>query len=84
VLALLTPSELGTGAPLHGVACSFLQNSPTTPSITMANAEENIKWVDTPAAPAPSAPEFDCGVRTTLVSAASLQSLAATTSLASH
>jgi hypothetical protein len=31
-------------------------------------SEETFEWVKTPAAPWPTAPEFDCGVKTTSVS----------------
>jgi hypothetical protein len=31
-------------------------------------SEENFEWVETPPAPSPITPAFDCGVKTTSVS----------------
>jgi hypothetical protein len=31
-------------------------------------SEDNFEWVETPPAPSPVTPEFDCGVKTTSVS----------------
>jgi len=31
-------------------------------------SEENFEWVETPPAPSPTNPTFDCGVKTTSVS----------------
>jgi hypothetical protein len=36
-------------------------------------SEETFEWVETPAAPSPTAPEFDCGVKTTSVSSQQLE-----------